>query len=68
MGKFMQEIGVIASAIIGLAIVATLVSKQANTSGVVASAGDAFASALRAATSPLNGGGFGAMQDIRYRP
>lgn len=59
MGNFMKEVGVIASAIVGLAIIATLVSRQANTAGVVQSAGDAFASALRAATSPLSGGGFG---------
>lgn len=69
MGNFMKEVGVIASAIVGLAIIATLVSRQAQTGNVIQSAGDAFSSALRAAVSPLNGGGFGAgFSDIRYRP
>lgn len=60
MGNFMQEIGTIATAIIGLAIVAVLVSNQARTAGVIQSAGDSFANALRAATSPYSQSGFGA--------
>lgn len=69
MGNFMKEVGVIASAIVGLAIIATLVSRQAQTGNVIASAGDAFSSALRAAVSPLSGGGFtGGSFGDRYRP
>lgn len=46
----------VATAIVGLAIVATLVSKNANTSGVINSGGNAFSSALQAATAPVTGG------------
>lgn len=49
----------IATAIIGVAILAVLVSKNANTSGVITSAGNAFAADLGAATAPVTGGGFG---------
>lgn len=48
------------TAIVGVAIIAVIVSKQANTSGVISSAGQAFASDLQAAVSPVTGGsGFG---------
>jgi len=43
-------------AIISLAVLATLVSKQANTTGVVSSVGSAFSGALTAATNPFSGG------------
>jgi hypothetical protein len=43
-------------AIVSLAIIATLVSKQANTSGVLTSGGNAFSGALTAATNPYSGG------------
>lgn len=45
-------------AIIGVAIIAVLVSKNANTSGVLASGGQSFAQSLGAATAPITGGGF----------
>lgn len=47
----------IAVAIIGVAIVATLVSKNAQTPQVIGAAGNAFAQALAAATGPVTGGG-----------
>jgi len=47
----------VATAIIGVAILAVLVSKNANTSGVVSSFGSAFAQDLAAATAPVTGGG-----------
>jgi hypothetical protein len=49
----------IATGIIGVAILAVLVSKNANTSGVIASAGNAFSSALGVAEGPVTGGGMG---------
>lgn len=49
----------IALAIVGIAIIAVLVSKQANTSGVITSAASGFASDISAAVSPITGGGFG---------
>lgn len=45
----------VATAIVGVAIVATLVSKNANTSGVLTAAGGAFGSAVTAATAPVTG-------------
>lgn len=49
----------IALAIVGLAILATIVSKNANTSGVISSAGSALAQDIQAAVSPVAGGAFG---------
>lgn len=45
------------TAIVGLAIIAVIVSKQANTAGVISAGGSAFASDLAAAVSPITGGG-----------
>lgn len=49
----------IAVAIIGVAIVATLVSRNADTANVIKSAGGAFSQALNAATGPVSGNSFG---------
>jgi hypothetical protein len=46
----------IAVAIVGVALLAVLVSKNAQTPAVFASAGNAFSNALRAATGPVTGG------------
>jgi hypothetical protein len=53
----MDKVATIAVAIIGVATLAVLVSKKANTSGVISSAGNAFTSALAVAVSPVTGGG-----------
>jgi hypothetical protein len=42
-------------AIIGVAIIAVLVSRQANTTGVISSAASAFQGALGTALSPVTG-------------
>ena len=50
------------TAIVGVAIIAVLVSKIANTSQVIQAGGGAFSQALQAATGPVTGGvgsGFG---------
>lgn len=47
----------IATAIIGVAIIAVLVSKNANTAGVISAGGSAFAQDLSVAVSPVTGGG-----------
>lgn len=65
MNSVWSGIVTIAVAIIGVAIVATLVSKNAQTPQVLKSAGDAFSSALRAATGPVTGGGgLGNLSDL----
>ena len=58
MNNFWSGIVTILVAIIGVATLATLVSKNANTPAVLTSAGNAFANALGAATRPVSGGGF----------
>jgi hypothetical protein len=47
----------IATALIGVAIVAVLVSRNAQTGSVISAAGQAFAGDLTAAVSPVVGGG-----------
>jgi uncharacterized membrane protein YgcG len=66
--KMIESLVMIATAIVGVAIIAVLVSSRANTAGVIASAGAAFANDLSAAVAPVTGatatintggGGFG---------
>ncbi len=45
----------IAIAIVGVALLAVLVSKNAQTPAVFRSAGEAFSNSLRAATGPVTG-------------
>lgn len=45
----------IATAIIGVAIIATLVSRNANTAGVLQAGGNALATGISAATGPVSG-------------
>lgn len=58
MGGFGKGLITIAIAIVGVAIVAVLVSKNANTQGVVQSVGQAFSQSLGAAEAPVTGSGF----------
>ena len=44
------------TAIIGVAIIAVLVSQASNTAGVIAAGGSAFTNILAAAESPVTGG------------
>lgn len=55
MSQLTEMIVTIASAIVGLAIIAVLVSKNANTSGVIQAAGSAFGNSLGVAESPVTG-------------
>jgi len=55
MNTFTEALVTIATAIVGLAIVATLVSKNAQTPQVIQSAGSAFSNALGVAESPVTG-------------
>lgn len=59
MGNTVGQITTVLTAIVGVAILAVLVSKNAQTPAVVKSFGDAFSGSLRAATGPVMGGGFG---------
>jgi hypothetical protein len=54
-----EQVVTVAVAIVGVAILAVLVSKNSNTAQVIKSAGDAFTGALSVAVSPITGRGVG---------
>lgn len=53
--QLISSVVTVMTAIIGLAIIATLVSKNANTTGVISAGGSAFSNALSAAEAPVTG-------------
>lgn len=57
--QLINSVVTVAVAIIGVAIVAVLVSKNANTTGVINSASSGFSSALKTALSPVDGSSSG---------
>lgn len=58
--QLISSVVTVLTAIIGVAIIAVLVSKNANTTGVIAAGGSAFSQSLGTALSPVTGGsGFG---------
>lgn len=59
MDKFWETIVTVASGIIGVAVVAIIVSRQAQTPQVIQAAGSAFANNLGVAESPVTGLGYG---------
>lgn len=58
---FWGSISVIALAIVGVASLAVVVSRNANTQGIITASGNAFSNALGVAVSPVTGstGGMG---------
>lgn len=52
------------TAIVGVAIIAVLVSKNANTAGVLTAGGSAFSQALGTAISPVTGGSLGSFSSL----
>jgi hypothetical protein len=56
MDRLTESVVTIAVAIIGLATLAVLVSRNANTAGVIGAAGNAFSKSLGVAISPVSGG------------
>ena len=60
MGKLGEQIAVIVLAIIGVATLAVILSKNSNTTNVIAASAQGFSRALATALSPITGGaGFG---------
>lgn len=55
MDQFWTSVVTIASAIVGIAIIAVLVSNKAQTSSVITSATSGFANDIEAAVSPVTG-------------
>ena len=75
--QLVTSIVTVITAIIGVAILAVLVSKNSNTTGVINAGASGFATDLRAALSPVSGGsglglslsgltGGGAIQPLAY--
>lgn len=68
--QLIASVVTVATAIVGLAIIAVLVSRQANTAQVVQAGGGAFSQALAAAVSPVTGGsglsGFSAPASLQF--
>lgn len=58
MNQLTEALVTIGTAIVGVAILAVLVSRNAQTPSVLSAAGKAFATALGAATAPVTGGGY----------
>lgn len=56
MDRLLDGVVSIAVAVVGVALLAVLVSRNANTSGVITASGNAFSNALKAATGPVTGG------------
>lgn len=54
--QLFSSIVTIAVAIVGVAILAVLVSRNSNTAGVINAGGNAFSRALSVAVSPVAGG------------
>ncbi len=59
MNEMWSSVVTVATAIVGLAIVAVLVSNNAQTGNVIGAATGGFANDLAAAVSPVTGGGVG---------
>jgi hypothetical protein len=58
MGNTVGQIVTVLTAIVGVAMLAVLVSRNSQTPAVIREFGTAFSGALNAATSPVSGGGF----------
>lgn len=56
---FLSSIVTVLLAIVGVAIIAVLVSKNANTAGVLSAGGSAFSGSLGVALSPITGSSSG---------
>lgn len=59
--SLITSIVTVATAIIGVAIIAVLVSRQSNTAGVIQAGAGGLAQDISAAVSPVTGGGGGFM-------
>lgn len=62
--QLVSSVTTVLLAIVGVAIIAVLVSRNANTTGVISSGGSAFAQDLGAATAPITGGSFGSFTNL----
>ena len=56
--QLIASVVTVGTAIVGLAIIAVLVSRNANTPQVINAGGSAFSQAIQAAVSPVSGSNF----------
>ncbi len=68
MDSVMEKVATIAVAIIGVATLAVLVSRNANTAGVIRETGRAFSGALGVAISPVSGSGGPVGMGVGFTP
>ena len=68
MNEFTSAFSGIVVAIIGLAIVAVLVSQRANTAKVIGAAGSGLSGVISAAVSPVTGGSSGGLPTLNVLP
>lgn len=66
MNNTVGQIVTVLTAIVGVAILAVLVSRNSQTPQVIKSFGDAFSGALTAATGPVMGGGLGSLGGVQF--
>lgn len=59
MNNILEPVVTIATAIVGVAILAILISKKSNTAGVLQAAASGFSNALGTAISPVTGSNIG---------
>ena len=59
--QLVSSITAICTAIVGVAIISVLVSKNADTAGVISAGGNAFSHMLGVAVSPVTGGSIGSL-------
>ena len=59
MNQITETVVTIATAIVGVAILAVIVSRRSNTAGVIQAAASGFGNALNVAVSPVTGGNVG---------
>jgi hypothetical protein len=62
--QLLSSVTTVLLAIVGVAIIAVLVSRNANTTGVISAGGSAFANDLGTALSPVTGGSFGSFTPL----
>lgn len=63
MSQITEQVSAILLAVVGVAILAVLVSRNANTAGVLQAGGSAFSAILGAATAPVTGSGAGTLNN-----
>ena len=66
MDNAVGQIATVATAIVGVAILAVLVSRNSQTPAVITSAGNAFANSLKAATGPVTGGSSSNFSSLQF--